>query len=134
MAIVDRHGLPLAGSTHAANHHEVTLLQLSFHFYMIEAKPDNLIGDRANDSDPLDEQLREQGIEMIAPHKSDGRKSKTQGRTAPAPIRAALDRAAILCVASMATWPHGPMGVLRAELSRLCPACVHRHTAQAILR
>ena len=35
MAIVDRHGLPLAVSTHAANHHEVTLVQLSFDFYMI---------------------------------------------------------------------------------------------------
>ena len=53
MAIVDRHGLPLSVSTHAANHHEVRLVQLCFHFYMIEAKPENLIGDRAYDSDPL---------------------------------------------------------------------------------
>jgi len=66
MAIVDRHGLPLAVTTHAANHHEVTLVQLTFDFYMIEAKPENLIGDRAYDSDPLDAQLREQGIEMIS--------------------------------------------------------------------
>lgn len=73
MAIVDRHGLPLAVSTHAANHHEVTLVQLSFDFYMIEAKPENLIGDKAYDSDQLDEQLREQGTEMIAPHRA-GRK------------------------------------------------------------
>jgi hypothetical protein len=54
MAIVDRHGmplLPLSASTHAANHHEVTLVQLSFDFYMIEAKPENLIGDKAYDSD-----------------------------------------------------------------------------------
>jgi hypothetical protein len=50
MAIVDRHGLPLAVTTHAANHHEVTLVQLTFDFYMIEAKPQNLIGDRAYDS------------------------------------------------------------------------------------
>jgi len=57
MAIVDRHGLPLAVSTHAANHHEVTLVQLSFDFYMIEAKPENLIGDRGYDSDKLDEEL-----------------------------------------------------------------------------
>ncbi|HWO43356.1 MAG TPA: IS5 family transposase, partial [Candidatus Eisenbacteria bacterium] len=41
MGIVDRHGLPLAVSTHAANHHEVRLVQLSFDFYMIEAKPEN---------------------------------------------------------------------------------------------
>jgi transposase len=78
MAIVDRHGLPLAVSTHAANHHEVTLVQLSFDFYMIEAKPENLIGDRAYDSDKLDEQLREEGVEMIAPHRRNRIKSKTQ--------------------------------------------------------
>ena len=78
MAIVDRHGLPLAVSTHAANHHEVTLVQLSFDFYMIEAKPDNLIGDKAYDSDKLDEELREDGIEMISPHRSNRKRSKTQ--------------------------------------------------------
>src|SRR6185295_2014404 len=53
MAIVDRHGLPLSASTQAANHHEVRLVQLCFDFYMIEAKPEKLIGDRAYDSDPL---------------------------------------------------------------------------------
>jgi hypothetical protein len=47
MAIVDRHGLPLSVSTHAANHHEVRLVQLCFDFYMIEAKPDNLIKARS---------------------------------------------------------------------------------------
>lgn len=77
MAIVDRHGLPLAVSTHAANHHEVTLVQLSFEFYMIEAKPDNLIGERAYDSGKLDRELSEQGIEMISPH----RKGRTAKRT-----------------------------------------------------
>ena len=70
MAIVDRHGLPLSVSTHAANHHEVRLVQLCFDFYMIEAKPENLIGDRAYDSDPLDQELRNDGIEMTAPHRS----------------------------------------------------------------
>jgi len=78
MAIVDRHGLPLAVSTHAANHHEVTLVQLSFEFYMIEAKPQNLIGDRAYDSDKLDEELRDDGIEMIAPHKRNRVRQRTQ--------------------------------------------------------
>ena len=82
MAIVDRHGLPLSVSTHAANHHEVTLVQLSFDFYMIEAKPENLIGDKAYDSDALDESLKQQGVEMISPHRSN-RTLKTQdGRRA----------------------------------------------------
>ena len=78
MAIVDRHGLPLAVSTHAANHHEITLVQLSFDFYMIEAKPENLIGDRAYDSDKLDEEMRQEGIEMISPHRQNRKKPKTQ--------------------------------------------------------
>ena len=80
LAIVDRHGLPLSVSTHAANHHEVTLVQLSFDFYMLEAKPDNLIGDRAYDSDALDEKLKEQGVEMIAPHRSNRRVMTQDGR------------------------------------------------------
>lgn len=78
MAIVDRHGLPLSVSTHAANHHEVTLVQLSFDFYMIESKPDKLIGDRAYDSDPLDQEMESRGIEMIAPHRKNRSKRKTQ--------------------------------------------------------
>jgi hypothetical protein len=80
MAIVDRHGLPLSVSTHAANHHEVRLVQLCFDFYMIEAKPENLVGDRAYDSDPLDDSLRRDGIEMIAPHRSNRVKPPTQDR------------------------------------------------------
>lgn len=78
LAIVDRHGLPLSVSTHAANHHEVTLVQLSFDFYMIEAKPRHLIGDKAYDSDTLDAALAEDGVTMIAPHRSNRRKLKTQ--------------------------------------------------------
>ena len=80
MGIVDRHGLPLAVSTHAANHHEVTLVQLSFDFYMIEAKPENLIGDRAYDSDKLDAEMKEEGIEMISPHRKGRTKPPTQDR------------------------------------------------------
>jgi hypothetical protein len=69
MGIDDRNGLPIAVTTHAANHHEVTLVQLTFDFYMIEAKPEKLIGDKAYDSDILDAELADEGIEMIAPHR-----------------------------------------------------------------
>ena len=64
--------------THAANHHEITLVQLTFDFYMIEARPENLIGDRAYDSDRLDAEVREQGTEMIASHRSNRVRRKTQ--------------------------------------------------------
>lgn len=45
---------------------------------MIEAKPEKLIGDKVYDSDDLDDDLREQGIDMIAPHRSNRRKANTQ--------------------------------------------------------
>ena len=44
----------------------------------MKEKPHRLIGDRAYDSDPLDAQLSKQGIELIAPHKTNRRKSATQ--------------------------------------------------------
>ena len=62
-----------------ANHHEVTLVQLSFDFYMLEAKPEHLIGDRAYDSDGLEDGLRQNGVNMIAPHRPI-RKLKTRNR------------------------------------------------------
>ena len=79
MTIVDRHGLPLSVTTHAANHHEVRRVQLCFDFYMTEAKPENLIGDRAYGSDPLDEEFaKNDGIEMIAPHRCNRSKQQTR--------------------------------------------------------
>jgi transposase len=78
MAIMDRAGLPLSVSTHAANHHEVKLVQLSFDFYMAEAMPEVLIGDRANDSDDLDGDMRRKGVKMVSPHRKNRKKPKTQ--------------------------------------------------------
>lgn len=44
----------------------------------IAEQPEKLIGDRAYDSDPLDEQMAAAGIEMIAPHRRNRKKPKTQ--------------------------------------------------------
>jgi transposase len=46
----------------------------------VAVAPTRLIGDRAYDSDPLDTQLAEEGIELIAPHKSNRKKAPTQDR------------------------------------------------------
>lgn len=37
-----------------------------------------MIGDRAYDSDPLDAELAELGIDMIAPHRRNRKRKKTQ--------------------------------------------------------
>lgn len=44
----------------------------------VSEPPRRLIGDRAYDSDPLDQALAEQGIEMIAPHRRSRRRPRTQ--------------------------------------------------------
>ena len=51
---------------------------MTFDFYLIEAKPENLIGDKAYDSEALDEELKKEGVEMIAPHRTNRSKPKTQ--------------------------------------------------------
>jgi transposase len=43
-----------------------------------ESKPERLIGDKAYDSDPLDETCEALGVKMIAPHKSNRTKQNTQ--------------------------------------------------------
>ena len=78
MAMADRAGLPIAIYLESASPHEVTLVEATLASRFIAAKPERLIGDRAYDSDPLDERLREQGIEMIAPHRRNRVKPKTQ--------------------------------------------------------
>ena len=77
LAIVERHGVPRSVSPHAATHHAVTLGQRSFDCSRLEAKPEHLIGDRAYDSDGLDDDRKQAGVNMIAPHRST-RKLKTQ--------------------------------------------------------
>jgi transposase len=78
MAIADRAGLPLAIHIESASPHEVTLVEHTLQARFTEQAPQRLIGDRAYDSDPLDETLKTQGIEMISPHRRNRSKPKTQ--------------------------------------------------------
>ena len=78
MAVADRAGLPVAVSVGSASPHEVTLVESTLDSRFIAELPERLIGDRAYDSDPLDNRMAEHGIEMIAPHKSNRRKANTQ--------------------------------------------------------
>ena len=78
MALADGSGLPLAVCAASASPHEVTLVGVTLEASFLEERPEKLIGDRAYDSDPLDQALAEEGIEMIAPHRKNRRKPKTQ--------------------------------------------------------
>lgn len=78
MAVADGAGLPLAIYTDSASPHEVRLVGKTLEHRLIQNVPEKLIGDKAYDSDPLDEELAQLGIELIAPHKRNRKKPKTQ--------------------------------------------------------
>jgi len=78
MAVADRTGLPVAISVASASPHEVTLVETTLEVRFTKGRPQRLIGDKAYDSDPLNERLAENGVELIAPHRSGRKKAKTQ--------------------------------------------------------
>ena len=77
MAVVDRHGLPVAVDVASASPAEVKLVTSTLEARFLPELPARLIGDKAYDSDALAEDLARLGIELIAPHRKN-RKIKTQ--------------------------------------------------------
>jgi transposase len=89
MAIADASGLPISAIVECATPHEVTLVRATIQGSFIQQRPPYIIGDKAYDSDPLDQALKdEEGIELIAPNRScrkstprqDGRKLRRYRR------------------------------------------------------
>ncbi len=78
VALADGSGLPISVCAASASPHEVTLVGEVLAAVFLDEWPERLIGDRAYDSDPLDAGLAEEGIEMIAPHRRNRKKPKTQ--------------------------------------------------------
>jgi transposase len=88
VAIADSHGLPIAVGVTSASPNESTLVENTLDQRHIAALSKRLIGDKAYDSDPLDERLQDQhGVEMIAPNQRKRRKTQ-DGR----PLRRYLRR------------------------------------------
>ena len=69
MAIADRAGLPVAITIASASPHETRLVAQTLNASFLPDNPLRLIGDAAYDSDGLDRQLAECGIQLIAPHR-----------------------------------------------------------------
>jgi len=73
MLLVDAAGLPVAVDTMSATPHESQLVQHLFDFMLTEETPQRIIGDKAYDSDELDQEMAMHNIEMIAPHRKNRR-------------------------------------------------------------
>ena len=78
MAVADGNGLPLAVYAASAGPHEVSLVEDTLAEVLTAERPERLIGDKAYDSDPLDAELAAEGIELIAPHRSNRKRPATQ--------------------------------------------------------
>jgi len=76
--LADRFGLPLAACAASATPHESRLVAPTLDSRFVMDLPQRLIGDRAYDADPLDGELTKLGVEMIAPHRRNRKKPKTQ--------------------------------------------------------
>lgn len=83
MAISDKSSLPIALHVDSASPSEIKLVEKTLDACATGASPQLLIGDKAYDSDPLDDRLRKAyHIELVAPHRRNRVKPKTQdGRT-----------------------------------------------------
>jgi transposase len=81
MGIADSHGLPLALRTESASPAEVRLVEQTIEERIVPEVPERLIGDKAYDSDKLDESLMQNfGTEMIAPNRENRRVQTQDGR------------------------------------------------------
>jgi transposase len=78
MVLTDGSGLPLSAEVHSASPAEVTLIEGLLDQQKVEGTPDHLIYDRAADSDPLRERLKERGIDLVCPHRRNRKKPPTQ--------------------------------------------------------
>ena len=79
MAITDAAGLPVSAHVESASPHEVTLVEATIDNGFTRYAPDKLVGDKAYDSDKLDQKLlKERGVEMISPHRRGRKKARTQ--------------------------------------------------------
>jgi transposase len=79
MAIADASGFPVAAHIESASPHEVKLVEATIDSGFTQYAPNRLIGDKAYDSDKLDQRLiEERNVEMISPHRRGRKKPKTQ--------------------------------------------------------
>jgi IS5 family transposase len=79
MAVSDSAGLPVFICAQSATPHEVTLVQETLAEIFVNEPIERLIGDNAYDSDGLDQELAEHGVEMIAPHRSNRKNRRRMG-------------------------------------------------------
>lgn len=78
MAVADRAGFPIAIYIDSASPHEIKLVGETLAEVFTKQLTKRLIGDKAYDSDSLNVELMEKGVELIVLHKCNRKKATTQ--------------------------------------------------------
>jgi len=86
MVVVDGQGIPLGSTLASASSAEVKLAEETLDAIKVprvgkgrpKKRPQRLIADKGYDSDPLRNRLKQLKIDLIAPHRSNRKKPKTQ--------------------------------------------------------
>lgn len=81
MAIADRSGLPISATIASGERHEVRLVETAIEQRFTNEKPQRLIGDKAYDSEKLENDLAAQKIQLIAPVRGTTTKRWPDGRS-----------------------------------------------------
>ena len=97
MGLTDAFGLPIAIDATSAQPHKIKLLDQTLDACFLEHVPEKVIGDKAYDSDKLDQKLAdERGVDLIAPHKGNRKKTATQDLAA---FSETMEGGATVCLA-----------------------------------
>jgi len=91
MVAANNAGFPVAAYTSSARPHEVTLVRPTLQTSFSNEEPEKLIGDKAYGSDSLDEELKAEGGEMIAPHRVESEAEANAGRSGIAPLSSPVE-------------------------------------------
>ena len=80
MGLADRNGLPISLGVNSASPAEVTLAKELILKRFVKPMPVRVIGDKAYDSDGLDQELLKHGVRIISPNRSNRRTNTQDGR------------------------------------------------------
>ena len=110
MAIADRNGLPISLWVASATPHEQKLVAATVEHRFVAEKPKRLIADKGYDSDALDDQLAQHGIELIAPHRSLSHPHAPPRPAKTSTLQTAVENRGVLCLVEELSTPAGALG------------------------
>ena len=132
MAIAERDGLPVAAWIGSASPHESRFVEATVE-QRSRGGPERMIGDRAYDSDPLDERLQQHhGVQLIAPHKGTAASPRRRTGASCGDIAGAgRSRDCLPGCITFVGW--SPVGSTTRPTSWARPALMHPHFDEQVL-